>query len=96
MKAVLVDVRSVEEFAKGSIPAARNLPVEIVDETIKKMASGQLTGAPLPTDDFNTRVVLFGRDATQARVVANLMAKRPWHNVSYFPGSFEALAAALK
>lgn len=94
--AVFIDARSVEEFAKGSIPTARNLPIEIVDVTIKKMASGQLTDAPLPTDDFNTRVVLFGRDATQARAIANLMAKRPWHNVNYFPGSFETLAVALK
>ena len=93
--AVFIDARSGEEFAKGSIPTARNLPIKIVDETIKKMASGQLVDAPLPTDDFNTRVVLFGRDATQARAIADLMAKRPWHNVSYFPGSFETLAAAL-
>lgn len=94
--AVLIDARSVEEFAKGSVPTARNLPIGMVDETIKKMASAQLIDAPLPTDDFNTRVVLFGRDATQARAIADLMAKRPWHNVSYFSGSFETLAAALK
>jgi rhodanese-related sulfurtransferase len=94
--AVFVDARSAEEFAKGSIPTARNLPIETVDDTIKKMASGQLADAPLPVDDFNVRIVLFGRDATQARTIADLLARRPWHNVSYFSGSFEALAAALK
>ena len=93
--AVFIDARPAQEFAKGSIPTARNLPIETVDETIKKMASGQLTDAPLPTDDFNERIVLFGRDHTQARAIADLMAKRPWHNVSYFPGSFETLATAL-
>ena len=75
--AVFIDARSAEEFAKGSIPTARNLPIETVDDTIKKMASGQLTDAPLPVDDFNTHVVLFGRDAAQARAIADLMAKRP-------------------
>jgi len=59
------------------------------------MVSGQLSVAPLPVDDFNARVVLFGRDATQARALADLLAKKPWHNVSYFPGSFEMLTAAL-
>jgi rhodanese-related sulfurtransferase len=94
--AVFIDARSAEEFAKGSIPTAHSLPIETVDETIKKMASGQLADAPLPVDDFNARIVLFGRDATQARAIADLMAKRPWHNVSYFSGPFEALAVALK
>jgi hypothetical protein len=50
----------------------------------------------LPEDDFNWRIILFGADGVQARRLADFMGKRPWHNVSYFPGSYEALAAALK
>ena len=55
-----------------------------------------LEKAPLPRDDFNTRVVLFGRDGAQARRLADVIGKTPYQNVSYFPGTFEALAAALK
>jgi hypothetical protein len=49
----------------------------------------------LPLDDFNRRIVLFGRDVAEARRLADAMSKRPWHNVMYFPGSFEELAAAV-
>jgi hypothetical protein len=52
--------------------------------------------APLPLNDFNRRIVLFGSDAVEARRLADAMSKRPWHNVIYFPGSFEELAAAIQ
>lgn len=85
--AVFIDVRSAEEFAKGSMPGYRNLTLENVDTTIQ---------SPLPVDDFNTRIVLFGRDYAQARAMADLFSKRPWHNVSYYPGPFETLANAVR
>jgi rhodanese-related sulfurtransferase len=94
--AVFIDARSAEEFAKGSIPGARNLTLENVDATIQKLASGELHDAPLPVDDFNTRIVLIGRDYGQARAIADLFSKRPWHNVSYFPGPFDTLATAVR
>ncbi len=86
--AVFFDARSPEEFAKGSLPGAHNVPAE-------PLASGALEAA-LPRDDFNTRIVLFGRDAAQARALADALSKRPWHNVTYFPGTFESLRAAIK
>jgi rhodanese-related sulfurtransferase len=87
--AVFIDVRSAPEFAKGSLPGAHSAPVEDV-------AAGKLKKLPMPEDDFNRRVVLFGRDAAQARSLAETLSKRPWHNVTYFPGAFETLAASLK
>jgi rhodanese-related sulfurtransferase len=84
--AILLDARSADEFAKGSLPGAYNLPPE---------AAAHVKGSPMPLDDFNTRIVLFGRDATQARALADALSKRPWHNVAYFPGSFEKLSAEL-
>jgi rhodanese-related sulfurtransferase len=87
--AVFFDARSAEEFAKGSLPGAHNVPAD-------KLASGALQKVPLPQDDFNTRIVLFGRDSDQARTPADALSKRPWHNVTYFPGSFETLRTALK
>ena len=63
--AVYFDARSPEEFAKGSLPGAHNVPAE-------PLASGALEKA-LPRDDFNTRIVLFGRDAAQARALADAL-----------------------
>lgn len=87
--AVFLDARSAAEFAKGSLRGAHSVPVdELTSEGLKK--------APLPEDDFNTRIVLFGRDPEQARALATALSKRPWHNVSYFSGSFESLRTAIK
>jgi rhodanese-related sulfurtransferase len=87
--AVYIDARPAAEFAKGSLRDARSLPVD-------ELASGKLKKLPLPLDDFNRRVVLFGRDGAQARKLADILSKRPWHNVAYYSGRYEELAAALK
>jgi rhodanese-related sulfurtransferase len=87
--AVFFDARSAEEFSKGSLPGAHNVPADA-------LASGGLQKAPLPEDDFNTRIVLFGRDFTQARILADALSTRAWHNVTYFPGTFETLRTAIK
>jgi rhodanese-related sulfurtransferase len=87
--AVFFDARSPEEFARGSLPGAQNVPAD-------QLASGALKQARMPEDDFNTRIVLFGRDAGQARALADALSNRPWHNVSYFAGTFEMLRGAVK
>jgi rhodanese-related sulfurtransferase len=86
--AVFFDARPPREFAMGSLPGARNVPAD-------RLASGVLDNAPLPKDDFNTRIVLFGRDPAQARALADALSKKPWHNVTYYPGRFETLRAAI-
>jgi rhodanese-related sulfurtransferase len=87
--AVYIDARPSGDFARGSLPGAISAPADdVVSGKLKKMA--------LPEDDFNRRIVLFGEDAAQARQLADFMSKRPWHNVSYFAGSYESLAAALR
>jgi rhodanese-related sulfurtransferase len=87
--AVFFDARPSGDFASGSLAGAHSVPSDDV-------AAGRLTKLPLPEDDFNRRIVLFGRDAAQARKLAEVLSQRPWHNVAYFPGSFEELAAAFK
>jgi rhodanese-related sulfurtransferase len=87
--AVFFDARSAEEFARGSVPDAHNVPAD-------QVAAGALKNAPMPDDDFNTRIVLFGRDAAQARALADALSTRPWHNVAYYSGTFETLRAAIK
>ncbi|HSV22451.1 MAG TPA: rhodanese-like domain-containing protein [Xanthobacteraceae bacterium] len=87
--AVFLDARSEEEFSKRRLPGAHNVPAD-------KLATDGLRKAPMPNNDFNTRIVLFGRDGTQARALADAIGKTPYQNVSYFPGIFEELAAATK
>jgi rhodanese-related sulfurtransferase len=86
--AVFFDARSEEEFSKQSLPGTHNVPLDKLPAALRE--------APLPANDFNTRIVLFGRDAAQARALADAMGRTPYQNVSYFPGTFENLAAAVK
>ena len=87
--AVFLDARGAEDFANGTIAGAQIVPVDDV-------ISGKLAKIFLPEDDFNRRIVLFGRDAAQARTLAEVLSKRPWHNVMYYAGTYDALAAELK
>ena len=81
--AVFIDTRPAAEFAKGTLGNAVNIRPD------------ELAKAKLPDDDFNRRIVLFGSDEAQARAAADVMSKRPWHNVSYYPGTFESLRQVL-
>jgi rhodanese-related sulfurtransferase len=85
--ALFLDARSAEEFAQGSLPRAANLSAD---------QAKTVQGGPMPLDDFNTRIVLFGRDGQQARALAEALSKRPWHNIVFYPGSIGQLQAALK
>jgi rhodanese-related sulfurtransferase len=86
--AVFIDARPTEEFDLGSLPGARNAPVD-------KVVSGELKKIDLPEDDFNRRIILFGHDGSQAARLARFMSKRPWHNVSYYNGSFDLLMKSV-
>ena len=81
--ALFIDTRPAADFAKGTLGNARNIRVE------------ELASAKLPDDDFNRRIILFGSNEAEARKAADIMSKRPWHNVSYYPGSFESLRQTL-
>lgn len=87
--AVFIDVRPATEFAKRTIAGAVNAPVDDV-------LSGKMKKPPFPLDDFNRRIILFGADGKDARKFADYMTTRPWHNVVYYPGRYDELAAALK
>ena len=87
--ALFFDARSAADFAKASLAGTHNVPAD-------KLATDGLRKAPMPNNDFNTRIVLFGRDKAQARALADAIGKTPYQNVSYFPGTFDALAAAVK
>ena len=84
--AVFIDARSAEEFGLGSLALARNVPL---GEVAKAKDDGRL-----PMEDHNTRIVVFGTDAAQARAVTAELAKNAFHNVAYFPGTLDDLIAA--
>jgi rhodanese-related sulfurtransferase len=87
--ALFLDARPAAEFAKVSLPNTHSVPAD-------QLAAGVLAKAPMPRDDFNTRIILFGKDRAEARALADAIGKTAMQNVSYFPGTFEALAAAIK
>jgi uncharacterized protein (TIGR03437 family) len=83
--AILVDARSPEEFAKGSLPGAVNIRP---GEAEKANEDGRL-----PQWDKGTRVVVFANAAQDARVVAAEIAKKAYWNSSYFGGALNDLKA---
>jgi rhodanese-related sulfurtransferase len=95
--AVFIDARDATEFVAGSLPGARNLPRTKVlpgkDVGEVKAAKDDMR---LPMEDHNTRIVVFGANARQARDVAEAIAREAFHNVSYFEGDFAALRSLIK
>jgi len=87
--AVLYDVRSREEYAKGSISGAHNVPAE-------ENLMGILENNYRPRSDFNTRIIIFGRDGSQARVVAEAMGETAYHNVNFYSGTYDSLKTAIE
>ena len=84
--AVFFDVRSADEFKTGTISGARHLPK---DEVVKAKDDGRL-----PMEDHNTRIVVFGKDAAQARAAAEEIAKNAFQNVSFYAGALSDLKLA--
>ena len=102
--AVLLDAREPDEFNAGSLPDARNLPSSGVKLDATVSAEGGRTGGGeelkkakkdgrLPISDRNTRVIVFGKDGAQARLVAEAVITQAFHNTAYFNGTFENLKA---
>ena len=95
--AVLLDVREAADFRAGSLPGARNLPRGSV---LEGRDVGELRRAKddgrLPMNDHNTRIIVVGRTAGDARYVAQGIAHEAFHNVSYFPGTFAEAKAVLE
>ena len=84
--AVLVDARSKEEFAKGTVPGAVNVragEVKVANEDGR-----------LPYTDKGTRIVVFADAPEAARKVAEQIAHTAFWNSSYFGGTFADLKAA--
>jgi rhodanese-related sulfurtransferase len=94
--AVFIDARDSAEFAAGSLPDARHLPRSKVlqGKDVGEVKAAKHDGR-LPMEDHNTRIVVFGRDAQQARAVAEALAQEAFHNVSYVEGGFGDIRALV-
>lgn len=82
-----VDARSPEVFLAGSLPGAKNV---WAGEVHRAKSDGRV-----PMEDHNTRIVVFGQDADQARAVAEELTQNAFHNVGFFAGNYSELREAL-
>ena len=94
--AVVIDVREADVFQRGTLPGARNVPRSLVLEgkDVGELRKAKDDGR-LPMTDHNTRIIVIGRTGGDARFVAQAIAHEAFHNVAYFPGTFEEASAAL-
>jgi rhodanese-related sulfurtransferase len=94
--AVVVDAREAREFQAGSISGTRNIPRSVVldGKDVGEVKRAKDDGR-LPMEDHNTRILVVGHDAADARYVAQALVREGFHNVSYFSGPIETLRAAL-
>ena len=94
---VLIDVREANVFGNGTIPNARNIPRSGVLEgkDVGEVKRAKDDGR-LPMEDHNTRLIVIGTDAAEARFVAEALSREAFHNVAYFRGTFQEAQAALK
>jgi rhodanese-related sulfurtransferase len=84
--AVFVDARSRTEYSAGTIPAAETvLPGEV---------GNAMKDHRLQYYDHATRIVVFGNSASQARTVADEIARNAYPNSSFFSGTYQELKQA--
>jgi len=95
--AVFIDAREPAEFAAGTAARAKNLPRSGLKpgKDVGEVKAAKDDGR-LPMEDHNTRIVVFGKSAEQAKAVADAIAHEGFHNVSFFDGTFEQLAALAR
>jgi len=94
--AVFIDARGAAEFSDGTVASAQNIPAHLIEPDYggQEVKDAKQDGR-LPMEDHNTRVIVVGDYAAQATVVAQALAWNAFYNVSYFPGTFAQLRAAL-
>lgn len=84
--AVIVDARSRAEYLAGTIPAAENIRAGEVGKARRDRR--------LQYYDANTRIVVFGNSADEARTVAEEIALNAYPNSSFFGGTYQELKRA--
>jgi rhodanese-related sulfurtransferase len=95
--AVWVDAREAAAFKAGTVAGARNIAPSGLrpgkDQGVMKQAKDD---GRLPMDDHNTRIIVFGSNAKDARAVADAIASEAFHNVSFVAEPVEQVRRALR
>jgi len=84
--AVLIDARSHAEYAAGTVPAAQSIRAGEVSKATQDHR--------LQYYDHNTRIIVFGNSAGEARAVADEIALNAYPNSSFFGGTYRELKRA--
>lgn len=84
--AVLVDARSRAEYSAGTIPAAETVLAGEVGDARNDHR--------LQFYDHATRIVVFANSGTEARAVAEEIARNAYSNSSFFSGTYQELKRA--
>jgi rhodanese-related sulfurtransferase len=84
--AVIIDARSRADYLAGTIPAAENIQAGEVGKALQDRR--------LRYYDYNTRIIVFGDSASQARAVAEEIAVNAYPNCSFFGGTYQELKRA--
>lgn len=94
--AVWVDGRDSIRWAARTIRGAINIPrVRVATVRDSLDVSSLRLVRDRPAYDYDTRIVVFGADSTEARAVAEGLARQAFRNVSFYGGTFlEALVAS--
>lgn len=90
--AVFIDTRDPKEYEAGTILNSKNIHLSGVKEgkTDREVTRANKDGR-LPIEDHNARIIVLGKNGAQARAVAEDIVRRAYHNVSYYPGTFETV-----
>ena len=95
--AVFIDAREAAESKAVAIAQARNIPRSGLKpgKDVGEIKAAKDDGR-LPMDDHNTRIIVFGTTADQAKAVAEAIAQEAFHNVTFFDAGFEQFKSALQ
>ncbi|MDP9199100.1 MAG: rhodanese-like domain-containing protein [Pseudomonadota bacterium] len=93
--AVFIDAREAAEFKAGAPAQARNIPRSGLKpgKDVGEIKAAKEDGR-LPMEDHNTRIVVYGKTADEAKAVAEAIVKEAFHNVSVFDAGFEEFKSA--
>ncbi len=83
---LIVDARSLTEYAAGTVPGAKAILAGDVGRAEKDRRLRYL--------DHGARVIVFANSAGDARAVADELARTAYSNTSYFDGSYTELKRA--
>jgi rhodanese-related sulfurtransferase len=95
--AVVIDVRDATAYHAGTLPNARHVPRSGVSEgkDVGEVRRAKDDGR-LPMNDHNTRIIVVGSNAADARYVAEALAREAFDNVAFYRGTVEEALAAIR